>query len=164
MIAAHAPHIGYKRGRMQRADLESYLHTHIPLFAAMGVTVSALDADGVVLSAPLGPNINHRGTVFGGSVSALAILAGWSLVHARLSDAGLACRIVIQRNSVEYGEPMLDGFTARSRLTDPEAWQRFLLTLERRGRARVSVSCTLESAGLACGSFEGTFAAIDVNR
>jgi thioesterase domain-containing protein len=149
---------------MRPTDLESYLHEHIPLSSAMGVTVVRIDFDGVVLAAPLGPNINHRDTVFGGSASALAILAGWSLVYARLADAGLACRIVIQRNSVEYDAPMLGEFTARSSLTDAGSWPRFLLTIERRGRARLTVSCVLESEGLECASFEGTFVAIDVGR
>jgi hypothetical protein len=59
---------------------------------------------------------------------------------------------------------MLGEFTARSSLADAAAWPRFLLMLQRRGRARVAVSCVLESEGLDCGSFEGTFVAIDTNR
>ena len=44
--------------------------------------------DTVVIEAPLAPNINHRKTVFGGSASALGILAAWSLVHLRLAGTG----------------------------------------------------------------------------
>jgi len=149
---------------MRASELESYLHVHIPLSSAMGVTVSAIDADSVALSAPLGPNINHRDTVFGGSASALAILAGWSLVHVLLADAGISCRIVIQRNSVEYDAPMLGTFVARSRLSDAERWVGFMRMLERRGRARVQITCSLESEGSECGSFVGTFVAIDSDR
>ncbi len=149
---------------MLAGDLESYLHEHIPLSAAMGATVVRADACGVELAAPLAPNINHRDTVFGGSASALAILAAWSLVHVRLLEAGLDCRIVIQREQVQYAAPMLGDFGARSRLTDPGAWDRFLLTLGRRGRARTSVSCSLVSGDVECGRFEGTFVAIDTTR
>lgn len=146
------------------AHLETYLHEHIPLSAAMGVEVVALGPDGITLAAPLGPNINHRDTVFGGSASALAILSAWSLVHVRLAEEGRPCRIVIQRNSVEYDAPMPGRFSASSRLTDPAAWERFARMLERKGRARVSVSCELESEGVVCGRFEGTFVAIDLDR
>jgi thioesterase domain-containing protein len=149
---------------MRASELESYLHAHIPLSSAMGVTVSALDSDSVALSAPLGPNINHRDTVFGGSASALAILAGWSLVHVRLAGAGIGCRIVIQRNCVEYDAPMLGTFTARSRLSDADQWERFIRVLERRGRARVQITCSLESEDSVSGSFDGTFVAIDTDR
>jgi thioesterase domain-containing protein len=145
-------------------QLETYLHEHIPLSAAMGVRVVSLDPRTVTLEAPLGPNINHRETVFGGSASALAILAAWSLVHVRLAEAGHGYRIVIQRNSVEYDAPMPGTFSAVSRLTEPDAWPRFMRMLERKGRARVGVSCVLESEGVACGRFEGTFVAINLER
>jgi thioesterase domain-containing protein len=60
---------------MDARELQAYLHAHIPLSAAMQVSVDAVAADGVTLRAPLAPNINHRETVFGGSASAVAILA-----------------------------------------------------------------------------------------
>ena len=74
---------------MNAIDLERYLHEHIPLSKAMQVSVVSVDTDGVTLRAPLAPNINHQDTVFGGSASAVAILAGWSLLHTRLAAAGL---------------------------------------------------------------------------
>jgi len=59
-------------------ELQDYLHEHIPISSAMGVRVVACDESGVRLTAPLYPNINHRATVFGGSASAVAILAAWT--------------------------------------------------------------------------------------
>jgi thioesterase domain-containing protein len=50
---------------MSSADLQQYLHEHIPLSKAMSVKVVSVDLDTVMLSAPLQPNINHRETVFG---------------------------------------------------------------------------------------------------
>jgi thioesterase domain-containing protein len=147
-------------GHVQPTELTSYLHDHIPLSAAMGANALAVDADEVLLEAPLAPNINHRDTVFGGSASALAILAAWSLVHVRLASAGHTCRLVIQRNTMEYSAPVPRTFCARARLSDPDAWERFVVTLERRGRARIAVRCILQSEGTECGGFEGTFVAI----
>ena len=72
--------------------LQTYLHQHIPLSQAMDVTVVEASPHQVVLSAPLAPNINHRDTVFGGSASAVAILAAWSMLHLRLSAQGLGSR------------------------------------------------------------------------
>ena len=70
----------------------------------MEVTVVEASPHQVVLSAPLAPNINHRDTVFGGSASAVAILAAWSMLHLRLSAEGLGSRLVIQRNTMDYLE------------------------------------------------------------
>jgi thioesterase domain-containing protein len=64
---------------MNRFELEHYLHQHNPLSRAMGVEVVMADWHAVTLRAPLAPTINHRKTVFGGSASAVAILAAWAL-------------------------------------------------------------------------------------
>jgi thioesterase domain-containing protein len=66
------------------SEIERYLHEHIPLSQHMQVRVVSCDAHGVKLTAPLLPNINHRHTMFGGSASALAILAGWTWLHTQL--------------------------------------------------------------------------------
>jgi len=139
--------------------LERYLHEHIPLSSAMEVRVLAIDPDGVTLGAPLAPNINHRDTVFGGSASALAILAGWSFVHVALAALG-PHRVVIQRNSMDYSAPMLGDFTARSFVADPDDWRRFLSMVKRKGRARIAVTAVLESDGVRCAMFEGSFVSI----
>lgn len=145
---------------MHPKELEHYLHEHIPLSRAMQVSVVSLDQGGVLLAAPLAPNINHRETVFGGSASALAILAAWSLLHVRLLDAGAPSRVVIQRNSMDYELPMAGTFTARSSLAEPEAWPQFLRMLSRRGKARARVSSVLECAGEMAGRFSGEFVAL----
>ena len=57
-------------------ELEAYLHEHIPLSKAMGVSVVSVEEGIVILRAPLAPNINHRETVFGGVTEALIRSAG----------------------------------------------------------------------------------------
>ncbi|MFP5463949.1 MAG: YiiD C-terminal domain-containing protein [Gammaproteobacteria bacterium] len=148
---------------MSPIELQQYLHDHIPLSKAMQVSAVAVSAEAVALSAPLGPNINHRDTVFGGSASALAILAAWSLLHVRLARQGVPCRLVIQRNSMEYLAPVFGEFTATSSLHDPQSWGRQLHMLERKGVARFSVDSELLAAGAAAGRFAGEFVAMAVN-
>ena len=145
---------------MLPTELEQYLHEHIPLSKAMAVSVASVDQDEVILGAPLGPNINHRETVFGGSASALAILAAWSLLHTRLRSEGIACRLVIQRNTMEYEKPIAGAFTARSALVEPGRWQHFTRMLARMGKARISVVSVLEHAGQPVGRLTGEFVAL----
>lgn len=146
---------------MEPEQLERYLHEHIPISAAMRVTVISIQPDEVVLGAPLAPNINHRETVFGGSASALATLAAWSLVHVRLRTAGVTARLVIQHNTVDYERALTADFTARAVLAAPADWPVFLRTLVRRGRARVGVDAVLEQRGVRAGRFSGRFVALD---
>ena len=90
---------------MTAPELETYLHEHIPLSAAMQLAVEGLGEQGVTLSAPLAPNVNHRNSVFGGSLASLATLAGWSLVHVGLSEIGLPSRVVVMSSQIEYLAP-----------------------------------------------------------
>lgn len=142
---------------MNARDLEQYLHEHIPLSRAMGAKVREAGPDRVTLFAPLAPNINHRETVFGGSASALALLAAWSIVHLRVTAEGLSCRVVVQRNTIEYLRPIRGDFTATA--VTPAQWPRFLATLRRRRRARISVTADLICAEEIVGSLAGDFVA-----
>jgi thioesterase domain-containing protein len=145
---------------MRADELRQYLHDHIPLSRAMEADVVSAEVESVTLQAPLGPNINHRETVFGGSASALAILAAWSLLHVRLSNASVAARIVIQRNSMDYIEPILGEFTARALLAEPDKWPQFMAMLARKGKARIAVASVLECRGQLVGRFSGEFVAL----
>ncbi len=106
---------------------------------AMGVQVLVAGPDRVELTAPLAPNINHRDTLFGGSAAAIATLAAWTLVELRLVGAGMAARLVISRSDMTYDTPVTGDFSAVAKPPPPSAWDRFLATVERRGRGRVTV-------------------------
>jgi thioesterase domain-containing protein len=145
---------------MSPLELEQYLHEHIPLSKAMAVSVLDLGEASLQLGAPLGPNINHRETVFGGSASALAILAAWSLLHTRLRAEGHPVRLVIQRNTMAYERPILGEFTARATLENPAEWASFIRMLARKGKARIPVIALLEQGGQVVGRFTGDFVAL----
>ena len=109
---------------MTPVQLQDYLHQHIPLSQSMGVSVLECGPSRVVLAAPLAPNINHRDTVFGGSASAVAILAAWAMLYLTLSRHGLGGRLVIQRNSMDYLAPMAGSFTAAAEAPPRPATER----------------------------------------
>lgn len=145
---------------MLPVELTRYIHGHIPLSSAMGITVVSVAESAVILQAPLAPNINHQQSVFGGSAAALAILASWALLHVRLRAEGVAERVVIQRNTMEYRHPILGAFTARATLEHPERWRHFTAALARKGKARVTVSAVLEHLDRVAGTFTGEFVAL----
>lgn len=144
----------------QTQSLRAYLYEHIPLSKAMGVEVLAAGPDGVRLSAPLEPNINHRDTVFGGSASAVAILAAWSLLSLRLHAVGVNARVVIRQNTMRYERPMTGAFTAHAAPPDGRAWDRFIKTVKRGRPARVAVSSAVHCQGVKAGQMDGEFVAL----
>lgn len=151
--------VGVEENGMNEQTLQHYLYEHIPLSQAMQVEVVCVQDNAVILSAPLAPNINHRATVFGGSASAVAILAAWSLLHTRLQRAGIASRLVIQSNTMHYDLPITGRFTAHASLADESGWQRFLQMLQRKGKARIAVESVLDCNGSQVGRLRGEFVA-----
>lgn len=145
---------------MTPGALQEYLHTHIPLSRAMGVEVEVASTERVRLTAPLAPNINHFGTVFGGSASAVAILSAWALLQLGLLAEGIQARLVIQRNSMSYDVPMPGDFSAEAEAPAPERWQRFLATLTKHQRARIEVRALVSCGGRPVGGLQGDFVAI----
>jgi thioesterase domain-containing protein len=145
---------------MECRELEEYLHESIPLSKAMGVQVRKSNAEHVVLSAPLIPNRNHQSTVFGGSASAVAILAAWSLLHLRLKQAGLQVRLVIRQNTMKYERPIAGKFLASSSLVDLSAWELFREMLTRKRRARILIKVTIRCHGEDVGEMLGEFVAL----
>jgi thioesterase domain-containing protein len=141
--------------------LVTYLHAQIPISRAMGMRVLHCDRSRVVLSAPLGPNLNHRQTFFGGSASSLATLAAWALAHERIrGDSGLDCHVVIQRSSMEYLEPAAAEVEAECLAPPDEEWQRLVRSVRRWGKGRIQLAVMLQAEGAMVGSFEGEFVAL----
>lgn len=142
------------------ARVQRYLYQVIPLSAAMGVEVRTASVRHVRLAAPLKPNVNHTETVFGGSAAALATLSAWTLLHLRLEDAQSGARLVIQRSRMEYEKPIPGDFEAVCDFGDDGLWARFRETLERRGRARLTLAAHLVHEKARVASFEGDFVAL----
>ncbi|MEW6721591.1 MAG: YiiD C-terminal domain-containing protein, partial [Thermodesulfobacteriota bacterium] len=140
-------------------SLKKYLHERIPISRAMGVEVVEATFDRVTLAAPLAPNINHRDTVFGGSASAVAMLAAWSLLHIRLRGEKIDGRIVIHKSAMRFERPILGNFTATTADIDPSAWRRFLSVLEQKGRARIKMASALRCNDENVAELEGDFVA-----
>lgn len=135
-----------------------YLHRHIPLTAAMQLRVLHCDGGRIELEAPLRPNLNHRGTAFGGSLVTLGIACGWTLLQRGLAEAGVEGRIVVQKSECDYLLPVEQAFSASSSL--PPEWPQFLDTLGQRGRARITVHSSLSSGGREVVRHSGVFVAI----
>ena len=141
-------------------DIETYLHDHIPISKAMGVTVKSASAAEVILRAPLLANINHKSTVFGGSLQAVSTLACWTLLHINLGAAARPGEIVITNSNIDYTRPVTKDFEAHATLPDPARWQMFLKTFDRRGKARIQLAAHIfEDEDLAT-DYTGTFAAL----
>ena len=138
------------------AALEHTLHDEIPLSQAMGIRVAAYDGASLKLAAPLAPNTNHKSTAFGGSLYSLAVLCGWGMLHLKLAEAGLHKHIVIQESNIRYLLPVVQDMQAECRLDDL-ALKRFLRTLHKHDRARLSLEVEIKQDDLTAVEFSGRY-------
>ena len=139
-------------------QLTAYLHRSIPLTAVMGIWAVETSWDAAVLAAPYRDNINHEGTFFGGSLSALGLVAGFAVLRHRLQVMGYPHRIVINRNTYSYERPATTDVTARAGV-DPTRWQELLGTLRRRGKGKITLDVVVsDSQERRVGHLTGVFA------
>ncbi|MGG5286931.1 thioesterase domain-containing protein [Pseudomonas viridiflava] len=122
------------------AELEQVLHHDIPLTREMGIRVIDWQNHRLRLHLPLAPNVNHKSTLFGGSLYCGAVLAGWGWLHLRLREAGIDDgHIVIQDGQISYPLPVREDAIAVCYAPDVAQWDRFITTYQRRGRARLEL-------------------------
>lgn len=75
-----------------------FLYQSIPLTKDMGIELIDYSGDSLKALAPLVNNINDKGSVFGGSSSALMIIAAWSLIKIKCQQNDINADIVIHKN------------------------------------------------------------------
>ena len=144
-------------------DLENYLHEDIPITKKMGIHVIYYDGNSIKLQAPIGLNLNHRKTAFGGSLASLGILSAWSVLHLKLKSDGLNCRLVIQKSSMEFLSPVDCDFEAHSSLPPKESWIKFHNTLVKRGKARIALHSKIITGGETSVVHDGHYVAIMID-
>lgn len=140
---------------MTPSELQSFLHQNIPASAALSLGVEESSPQRVVLSAPISANRNHHHTVFGGSISMLATLCGWSLVHLNYPE--YRGKIVIQESRIRYTRPAPADLSAVCEKNDSDAWQECSKMLAERGKGKITVTCILFSNGIEVARFEGKY-------
>jgi thioesterase domain-containing protein len=128
--------------------LESVLHGDIPLTREMGLQVLDWQHQQLRLQLPLAANVNHKSTMFGGSLYCAAVLVGWGWLHLRLREVGIDDgHIVIQEGQISYPLPVTGAAIAVCAAPDEKIWERFIATYQRRGRARLNLQTRVSNAG-----------------
>ena len=148
---------------MDPNDPATTLHEHlrlIPQVLAMQVQLAGERDGRLCLRAPLGPNVNDKGTAFGGSLVSLMTLAGWCLVSHRLEQAGLQGEVYVADSQVRYLAPLRADLDAEAWLEEGD-WEDFVATFRERGKARCRIAaCVRLPDGGEATRFSGRFVAL----
>ena len=139
-------------------DIEAFLHGKIPVTKAMEIRVESYGDDRLVITAPLAANHNHLGTAFGGSLAAIATLAGYALLWLELGDKD--AHIVIRSSKVSYDRPVRGEIRAICVRPAESTLTRFRKNYERSGKGRIKLGVTIAEEDNVCVDFEGIYVAI----
>ena len=139
-------------------QVEELFHCKIPITRALGVRVEEYDGVRLVLTAPLGENVNHLGTAFGGSLNTLAVLSCYGLLWLELRETG--CNIIIRDSTIHYERPVRSHLRAVCARPDEKTMETFGRRFRQRGQARITLSANIEDGGVTAARFRGTFAAV----
>lgn len=125
---------------MDARDLEKILAQQIPMAAAMRVCVVVADDDRVDLRCPLGPNHNHLGTAFGGSLSTLMILSAYCRLFQLMGGQG---HVLLKSSRMEFLVPVREDLTAVCLKPEKLAADAFRNAYQKKGRARLELSAQI---------------------
>lgn len=143
-----------------KKTLEAYIFTHIPISSSMGVGVEYLSLEEVILSAPISSNVNHKKTVFGGSLQAVATLACWSLLYVNLKELEYPAEIVISESHIKYLLPVTYDFKVCCLRPGFNDWEKFIKTLKKHKKARIQINATIFQDSKLALEYQGTFVAL----
>jgi thioesterase domain-containing protein len=139
-------------------ETEEFFYNKIPITRTMGVRVTKYDGGQLRLAAPIVLNHNHLGTAFGGSLSALAILAAYGLIWLEIGDK--TAHVVIRKSELSFRRPVRREIVAICRRpSEDELWM-FKNAFAQHHKARISLDVTIEEEGIVAVEFRGIFVAL----
>src|SRR3954469_24251288 len=117
-------------------DAEKFLHEQIPITRAMGLRVMANADDAFTVEAPVALNSNHLRTAFGGSINAVATLAGYGFLWMELNEA--AAHVVVAESSIRFLRPVRERIRATCVRPDASALAAFRTQFAEKRKARIT--------------------------
>ena len=149
-------------------ELERLITEKMPITEHLEFELAADDQGRLRASAPLQPNANHMGSAFGGSLSMLATVTGWAMMHQlvqetmhdAMEDMRHRVEVMIQESDIEYLRPVYKNISVVCEPPDEDAQERFQEMLDRWGRARLELECKINEAGERAVTFIGQYVAL----
>ncbi len=145
-------------------ELERLIREKMPITEHLEFSLATDEEGRLRASAPLQPNANHMGTAFGGSLSMLATVTGWAMMHQVVQDAvedmKRRVEVMIQESDIEYLQPVCENISVICEPPDEDAVDRFQQMLDRWGRARLELKCRIDAAGERAVTFMGRYVAL----
>jgi len=119
---------------------EAECRADIPLLTAMQLSFIDYDKLTLTMEAPLAPNINNKGTAFGGSIASICLFGGWAVATLAFIDNDIHnTEIVVYKNEMTFERPARGHLTIRARI-ESEELEPCLARLQANDRKRIRLN------------------------
>ncbi|MGK0291471.1 MAG: thioesterase domain-containing protein [bacterium] len=139
--------------------LETHIFEQIPITQHLGFSITDFSSEQLILNAPLEQNINHKGTVFGGSLNMICTLAGWAMVNLIIEAMGEDAVVVVQKGTTSFKRPVTDDFQVICDMPDVKSLNRFQKMYTRKNVARIDLQCIIPGEQKPLIIFDGSYVA-----
>lgn len=113
-------------------EFTANIHRLIPIVAAMQIEVVEAEGNAAAARMPSGPNVNHFGTAYAGSLFTVAELLGGVLAGTALAAEGGVP--LVKRVEIDFLRPATTDVVARTEISDAEV-ARVLAEYAERGKS-----------------------------
>lgn len=124
---------------MRKAELLKFLNEEIPLTKSLGLEIVSISPEGARIRAPLGPNHNHMGSAFGGSLSTMMILSGYIWLYDALLKHDFEAHVILSKEEAEYLIPVTTDIEVFAKTPTEAQWKKFEDAFTRKGLARIVI-------------------------
>lgn len=139
-------------------ELQNKLYTEIPLTKMMKIKIQDYNEFELITTAPLEPNINDKGTAFGGSLSTLSIISAWSLCWLISKELGFnSNNIVIIKNDTSFRKPVTKEIVCNTKKPSKQEINMLKHKLEMKKSASIKIESQIIEDGEICVEFKGYY-------
>lgn len=139
-------------------ELQNKLHNEIPLTKIMEIKIQNYNNQELITTASLEININDKGTAFGGSLSTLSIISGWSLCWLISKELGFnSNNIVIIKNETSFRKPVTKDIICHTKKPSLEEIKILKHKLETKKSASIKIESQIIEDDRICVDFSGYY-------
>ncbi|MBZ9557352.1 MULTISPECIES: YiiD C-terminal domain-containing protein [unclassified Modicisalibacter] len=142
------------------AAFQAWLEQAIPLVGHLGLQSMAWEDDALVWQLRLAPNLNDKGSGFGGSLAAQATLIGWTWTTLWLRARGRRQDVVVAHASQRYLAPVTADYRLICRPQTAQGASDLQASLRERGKGRLALAQQLYVGDTLCFQAEGDYAVL----
>ncbi|MAC47247.1 MAG: hypothetical protein CMI12_10390 [Oceanospirillum sp.] len=146
----------------QRVDqFLKHIKDHIPLVNHMGLNKVTFERGVVEFYIDLEPNLNDKGTGFGGSISAFCTLAGWALTTLILIEHDLERSAVVKTGTIDFMAPVTSDFVVRCYCPEEGGIDQLIARVQEKGRGRLPIVAEITQGDKVAVRYQGDYVAFD---